>query len=139
MRLPRFSSKLSQFEHPERSRHSSKFKRQMVLGSHTRFLQSLSVYKVRAVKHSTDYGNSFKVVLLKKRFLRPFRFPWFSSKLSHFEHPERSRHSSYFKLQMAQGRNSRFFQSSRIKKVTVVKPSIDDGSSLIVVPLKKTS
>ena len=138
MRLPRFSGNLSQFEHPERSRQSSKFKLKMVLGRHRRFLQSLSLYKVRAVRPSVDDCSSFYVVLLTATFLRPFRFPRFSGKLSQFEHPERSRHSSWFKLQMVLGRHLRFLQSSKIRKVRVVKPSIDDGSSLIVVPLKKS-
>ena len=138
MRLHRFSGKLSQFEHSKRSRHSSKFKLQMVLGTHTRFLQSLRVNKVRPVRPSIDDGSSFIVIPLKESLLRPFKFPRFSGNLTQFEHRERSRHSSYFKLQMALGRHSRFLQSSRIKKVSVVKPSIDDGSSLIVILLKKS-
>ena len=81
MRLPRFSGKLSQFEYPERSRHSSKFKQQIVLGKHTRFLQSLRVNKVRAVKPSIDDGSYFVVVPLKESLLRPFKFPRFSGNL----------------------------------------------------------
>ena len=53
---------------------------------HTRFLQSLRVNKVKAVKPSIDDGNSFKVVPLKECLLRSFRFPWSFGKLSHFEH-----------------------------------------------------
>ena len=139
LRFPRFSGKFSQFEHPERSRHSSKFKLQMVLGRHTRFLQSLRVNKVRVVKPSIDDGSSLIVVPPKKSFLRPLRFPRFSGKLSQFEHPVRSRHSNKFKLQIVLGRHTRFLQSLRVKKVRSVKPSIDDGSSFIVFHSNKAT
>ena len=52
-----------------------------------------------------DDGSSFIAVPLKSSFLKPLRFPRFSGKLSQFEHPETSRHSSNFKLQMVLGRH----------------------------------
>ena len=138
MRLPRFSGKLSQFGHPKGSRHSIYFKLQMVLGRHSRFLQSSRIKKVRVVKPSIDDGSSLIVVPLKKSILRPLKFPKFSGKLSQFEHPERSRHSSKFKQQMVLGKHTRFLQSLRVNKVRAVKPSIDDGSYFVVVPLKES-
>ena len=135
-RFPRFPGKLSQFGHPKGSRHSIYFKLQMVLGRHSRFLQSSRIKKVRVVKPSIDDGSSLIVIPLKKSILRPLKFPKFSGELSQFEHLERSRHSSNFKEQMVLGRHTRFLQSLRINKVRAVKPSIDDGTSFIVVPLK---
>ena len=98
LKFPRFLGKLSKFEHLERFRDSSDFKLQMVLGRHTRFLQSLIFNKVRLVKHSIDEGNSFIDVPLKYSIFKPLKFPRFLGKLSKFEHPERSRDSSNFKL-----------------------------------------
>ena len=103
---------------------------------HPRFLQSLRVSKVKAVKPSIDDGSSFIVVPVKLSFMRPLRFPRFSSKLSKFEHLEISIHCSNFKLQMALGRHTRFLQTLRVNKARAIKHSIDDGNTFIVVPLK---
>ena len=108
----------------------------MTLGRHSRFLQSSRIKKVMVVKPSIDDDSSLIVVPLKKSILRPLKFPKFSGKLSQFEHPERSRHSSNFKEQMVLGRHTRFLQSLRVKNVRTVKPSINDGGSFILVPLK---
>ena len=108
----------------------------MALGRHSRFLQSSRIKKLRVVKPSIDDGSSLIVVPLKKSILRPLKFLKFSGKLSQFEHPKRSKYSSNFKEQMVLGRHTRFLQSSRVRNVRTVKPSINDGSSFILVPLK---
>ena len=110
-----------------------------MLGKQKRFLQSLRVNKVRVVKPSIDNSNSFIVVPLKEKYLRPLRFPRFFFKLSQFQHPERSIHSYNFKRQMVLERHTRLLQFLRVNNVRAVKSSIDDGNSFIVVPLKQSA
>ena len=123
--FPRFSGKLSKFEHPEKSRDSSDFKLQIMLGRQTRFLQSLIFNEVRLVKHSIDEGNSFIAVPLKYSPFKPLTFPRFSSKLPIFEHPERSRDSSDFKLQMVLGRQISFLQYIRSRRTSFLRNLMD--------------
>ena len=113
----------------ERSRDLSDFKLQMVLGRRTRFLQSLIFNEVRLVKRPIDEGNSFTAVPLKFSHSKPLTFPRFSGKLSKFEHLERSRILSDFKLQMVLGRHTRFLQSLIYNVVRLVKRPIDEGNS----------
>ena len=117
--FPRFLGKLSNFEHPERSRELPNFKLQMALGRQTRFLQLFRVNLVRLVKRSIDEGDS-----------RPLTFPRFSGNFSIFVHQARSRKLPNFKHQMVLGRQTRFLQSLRVYKVRFVKCSIDEGADL---------
>ena len=110
-----------------------------MLGRHTSFLQLRRVSEVRLVKHSVHEGISFIDVPLKSRNFKPSRFPKFSGKLSIFEHPQRSRHSSEFKLQMVLGRHTRFLQFLRVNEVRPIKSSIEEGNSTIAVSLKLSS
>ncbi|KAK4580877.1 hypothetical protein RGQ29_024503 [Quercus rubra] len=89
--FPRFSGKFSKFELPERSRHSSDFKQQMVLERHTRFLQLLRVNEVRPIKPPIDEGNSSIAVSLKSSLPRRSIIHGFSGKFLNLEHVERSR------------------------------------------------
>ena len=123
--FPRFSGKLSKFEHPERSRDSSDFKLQMMLGRHARFLQPCISNEVRLGKRSIDEGNSFIAVSLKCSLFKPLTFPRFSGKLSKFEHPERSRDSSDFKLQMVLGRQISFPQCLRLRQTSFLRNPMD--------------
>ena len=101
----------------------------MVLGRHTRFWQSSRVNELRVVKPSIDEGNSFIAVSLKSRSLRPLRFPRFSGKLSKFEHPQRLRCWSEFKLQMLLGRHIRFEQEFRLRRTSFLRSPTDGWSS----------
>ena len=85
-----------------------------------------------------EEGTSFMAVQHKLSSSKPSIFPMFFGKLSTFKHPKRSRELSNFKLQMVLGRHTRFLQYLRINKVRVVKPSIDEGSTFIAVPLKSS-
>ena len=73
--FPKPSGNLSNFEHQKRSRLLSNVKLQMVLGRHTRFLQSCKIKIFRLVKHSTNKGNSVIVVHFKRSFCKRFMFP----------------------------------------------------------------
>ena len=84
-----------------------------MLGRHTRFLQPYIFNEVRLGKYSIDEGNSFIAVPLKSSLFKPLTFLRFSGKLSKFEHQERFRDSSDFKLQKVLGRQISFTQFVR--------------------------
>ena len=77
-----------------------------------------AINKVSLVIHSIDEGNLFIFVPLKSSLTRPLTSPRFSGKLSNFEHLERSRYLSNFKLLMALGRHIGFLQSLRVNKLS---------------------
>jgi len=135
-RFPRFSGKLTKFEHQKRQILNSDFKLQMVLGRHTNFLQLVSSNELRVVKLPMEVGNTSIAVPFKEISLKPSRFPKFSSKLTKFEHPERQILNSDFKIQMEFGRNIKFLQSVRSNEIRPIKNSTDKGISFIAVPPK---
>ena len=134
--FPMFSSKLSNFKHPKRSRELSNFKLQMVLGRCIRFMQYLRVNAVRLVKHPIDEGISSIAVLLKSRIHRPLIIHGFSGKFLNHEHVEKSRAPRNSKPQVVLGRLTSLWQLDRVNEVRCIKHSIDEGNSFIFVPLK---
>ena len=86
-----------------------------------------------------EEGTSFMAVQHKFSSSKPFTFPMFFGKLPNFKHPKRSVELSNFKPQMVLGRHTRFLQYLSVNEVSLVKRSIDEGSSSISALLKSST
>ena len=93
----------------------------------------------RFSKREIEGGNSFIVVLAASSFSKPCMLPKPSSKFSSFEQPNRIRVWRDFNLQMLCGRIARLLHSLRFNRTSPFRCWIDEGSSFIAVPSKKSS
>ena len=124
----RFSGRFSSFEHPATLKSLSDLKLQMLLGRHTRSLQSLRFNEARLVKFSIE-EESFEIAVQSKwSFHKCSIFVINSRTLLNFEQPKRIR-TSRDSISNLLRRLLRLLQFSRSRKVNLLWTKIDGWTS----------
>ena len=136
--FPRFFGKYSNVEHQERSRDSSDFKLQMVLGRRQRFLQLLRVNEVRPIKPPTDEGSFIIAMLSKKSFYKHFMFPTNCGSFLRLEQPERLRVTREPTSNVL-GRCLSVLQDCRLRRTSFLRIPMDGWSSHKFVQYSRTN
>ena len=105
---------------------SRDFKLSILLGRHSRFVQTLRSKKARAVKHLIDEGSTFSIAVpLKSSFDRLFIIPVNFGNELNLKQRERSRTVRDCITADMQGRSVRLLQPNRFKYLSLLSCPID--------------